>query len=113
MVFAFAGFEPALDRVDFLVALFIVAFLGRGRSHGAQEAREVPGIMLYPLFALATMSIIAGFTPIAEKLSPAFHHPHAFDPTNPVFLLSLAALAIGIAGGVLTIILAILFLLFR
>lgn len=84
----------------YMTRLFIVAFLGRGRSNGAREANEVPGIMLYPLFALAIMSIIAGFTPVAEKLSPAFHHPHAFDPTNPVFLLSLAALVIGIGSGV-------------
>ncbi|MEC9055272.1 MAG: NADH-quinone oxidoreductase subunit L, partial [Verrucomicrobiota bacterium] len=80
----------------------IVAFLGRGRTHGAKEAKEVPGIMLYPLFILAAMSVIAGFSPIAGKLSPAFHHPeHAFNPANPIFLISLAALGIGIAAGIL------------
>jgi NADH-quinone oxidoreductase subunit L len=86
----------------YMTRLFIVAFLGQGRSRGAKEAREAPGIMLYPLFALAAMSIIAGFPSIAGKLSPAFHHPeHAFNPTNPIFLISLAALVTGIAAGVL------------
>ena len=58
--------------------------------------------MLYPLFALSCMAVIAGFTPVAETLSPAFHHPsHSFSLTNPVFLISLAALIIGIGSGIL------------
>ncbi|MCH2062785.1 MAG: NADH-quinone oxidoreductase subunit L [Roseibacillus sp.] len=103
--------NPALFWLSIVVAaltpfymtrLFIVAFLGRGRTHGAKEAREVPGIMLYPLFILAAMSVIAGFSPIAGKLAPAFHHPeHTFNPANPIFLISLAALGIGIAAGIL------------
>ena len=86
----------------YMTRLFIVAFLGKGRGHGAQEAKEVPPLMLYPLFALSCMAVIAGFTPVAETLSPAFHHPsHSFSLTNPVFLISLAALLIGIGGGIL------------
>ena len=86
----------------YMTRLFIVAFLGKSRGHGAEEAGEVPPVMLLPLLALACMSVIAGFTPVAENLSPAFHHPsHSVSLTNPIFLISLAALAIGITGGVL------------
>ena len=85
----------------YMTRLFIVAFLGKGRGHGAKEATEVPPLMLYPLFVLSCMAVIAGFTPVAEILSPAFHHPsHSFSLANPVFLISLAALIVGIGSGI-------------
>ena len=44
----------------YMTRLFIVAFLGKSRGHGAKEASEVPPVMLYPLVMLSCMSVIAG-----------------------------------------------------
>ncbi len=52
--------------------LFIVAFLGKPRSESARHAHESPGIMSYPLVALAIPSALAGVFGINHLLDHQF-----------------------------------------
>ncbi len=45
----------------YMARLFIIAFLGEARSEHAKHAHESPGIMKWPLVALAVPSTVAGF----------------------------------------------------
>ena len=49
----------ALLTTFYMFRLFIVAFLGKPREHGAEEAKEVSPIMFVPLLLLAVMAFAA------------------------------------------------------
>jgi NADH-quinone oxidoreductase subunit L len=83
----------------YMMRLFVVAFLGEGRGHGAKEAKEVPNVMFGPLALLAFLALIAGFPFFAHTIAPTFH-PHPFE-LNIVFWISLGALLVGAGGGFL------------
>ncbi|MFD0895707.1 NADH-quinone oxidoreductase subunit L [Luteolibacter ambystomatis] len=84
----------------YMTRLFVVAFLGKSRDHGADHAHEVGPLMWIPLAILATLGLLAGYPFIASKLAPAYAQPeHLFDFTSVVSLVSLAAVAIGVIAG--------------
>lgn len=87
----------ALLTTFYMFRLFIIAFLGKPREHGAEEASEVPLLMSAPLVILAIMSFaaphIGQIFPVASSWSLEFDvMPHLDDP---VFWISIAAFAIG------------------
>jgi NADH-quinone oxidoreductase subunit L len=61
----------------YMTRLMLIVFFGPIRSEAARHAHESPLIMLIPLFALATPSIVAGFwNPSAWLGDTADHHAH-------------------------------------
>ncbi len=95
-LFALAGIVAFLTPF-YMMRLFVVAFLGRARSSGAEGAKEVPWIMWIPLAVLTVLALVAGLQPVAGLLSPVYkHHPFEF---NSVFWVSLIALLAGAGGG--------------
>lgn len=85
----------------YMFRLFVVAFLGKPREHGAEEAKEVPLIMWVPLAALALMSFAAPHLstifPLAASWDFSFHAmPHA----GKLLYISLGAFAAGAALAV-------------
>ena len=83
----------------YMMRIFVVAFLGKPRHHGAEKAKEVPPVMLAPLVLLAILALVSAFPPIASSLAPDndFHaHPLHLDL---VFWVSLGALVLGAGGG--------------
>ncbi len=97
VLFAVAGFT-ALLTAFYMTRMFVVAFLGKSRSEGADHAHEVGPVMLAPLLILAVPSIIAGF-PFFAKLFPPFKggELHIGVP----FFVSIASLVLGVALGVI------------
>ena len=89
----------ALLTTFYMFRLFIVAFLGKSREHGAEEASEVPLIMSVPLVILAIMSFaaphIGKIFPVASSWSLEFDVMPHFD--DPVFWISICAFTIGVA----------------
>ncbi|MGB1260863.1 MAG: NADH-quinone oxidoreductase subunit L, partial [Akkermansiaceae bacterium] len=79
----------------YMFRLFIVAFLGKPREHGAEEAKEVSLVMLVPLVLLAGMSFAAphlsAIFPAAEK----WDAPDVGFHVNSIFLFSIGAFVIG------------------
>ena len=59
LLFAVSVIVAALTAF-YMARLFIVAFLGKGRSEHAEHAHESPGIMKWPLVVLAVPSALAG-----------------------------------------------------
>lgn len=100
-LFLIAAFVAFLTSF-YMTRLFIVAFLGKPRAHGADHAHEAPLIMLVPLLILAVPSVLAGYH---------FFHGHILPPLHPeghaehglvdmifsvVGMTSLAALILGV-----------------
>ncbi len=89
----------ALLTTFYMFRLFIVAFLGKPREHGAEEASEVPVLMSAPLVILAIMSFaaphIGKIFPMASSWDLKFDIMPHFD--DPVFWISIGAFIIGIA----------------
>jgi len=87
----------ALLTTFYMFRLFIVAFLGKAREHGSEEASEVPLIMSAPLVILAVMSFaaphIASIFPVPSSWALKFDVMPHFD--DPVFWTSIAAFVIG------------------
>ena len=67
----------ALLTTFYMFRLFIVAFLGKPREHGAEEAKEVSPIMFGPLVLLAVMAFtaphIGAIFPVATEWKFDFH----------------------------------------
>lgn len=84
----------------YMMRLFVVAFLGKGRGHGAEEAKEVPAIMWVPLAILAVLAFVSGFPPIAARLSPKFISHGGVHLDSPVFWISALGMLAGAAGGI-------------
>jgi len=87
----------ALLTTFYMFRLFIVAFLGKPREHGAEEAKEVSGIMFIPLVLLAVMSFasphIAGIFPVSDSWGLHFDVMPHLD--SSVFWISIGAFVIG------------------
>lgn len=87
----------ALLTTFYMFRLFIVAFLGKPREHGSEEASEVSLIMSVPLVILAVMSFaaphMASIFPVPASWSVDFDVMPHFD--DPVFWTSIAAFVIG------------------
>jgi NADH-quinone oxidoreductase subunit L len=85
----------------YMARLFIVAFLGKPRDHGAEHAHEAPPIMLAPLLILAVPSLIAGFGFFHHSILPqppteAAHHSLLEMVFSLVGIVSLVALVAGV-----------------
>lgn len=89
----------ALLTTFYMFRLFIVAFLGKARGHGAEESNEVQPIMWIPLVLLALMSFaaphIGTIFPVASSWDLKFYVMPHFD--DPVFWVSIGAFVIGAA----------------
>ncbi|MDF1811741.1 MAG: NADH-quinone oxidoreductase subunit L [Verrucomicrobiales bacterium] len=82
----------------YMTRLFIVAFLGRGRTKSADHAHEVSLVMLIPLILLAVTSLVSVYFHVPEFLKS---QGHSVDPIhdfhiNPTSIASMAALAAGV-----------------
>lgn len=82
----------------YMFRLFFIAFLGKARSHGSEDAKEVPMIMAVPLIALGITAVVSVF-PFAEKLIPFNNfHSHGLGlHVGKEFYFSIAAFIIGLA----------------
>ncbi len=83
----------------YMTRLFVVAFLGKSRDHGAEHAHEVGPLMFVPLGILAVLGLIAGYPFIASKLAPAYEAPEHLFEFGLVAIVSLVALIIGVGAG--------------
>src|SRR6185437_10125730 len=66
LLFALGVFVAALTTF-YMFRLLFVAFLGEPKAHEAEQARESPGVMIWPLRALAAFSLVGGIIGI-ERL---------------------------------------------
>lgn len=82
----------------YMTRLFVVAFLGKPREHGAEHAHEVGPLMSGPLAILAVLAVIAGFG-FVNKFAPAIPHHAGEFHVNFLFYVSLGALVIGAGLG--------------
>jgi NADH-quinone oxidoreductase subunit L len=90
----------ALLTPFYMTRLFVVAFLGKPRDHGADHAHEVGPLMSLPLVILAVLGLIAGYPFLAAKIAPAYEQPeHLFHFAGLVPIVSLAAVALGVIAG--------------
>jgi NADH-quinone oxidoreductase subunit L len=80
----------------YMARLFIVAFLGTGRSEAAHHAHESPPVMTVPLVLLAIPSLIAGFPFISHFF---FSDVESSEPSIPAIVVSLAVFLAGIFAG--------------
>ncbi len=92
------GIGVAFLTPFYMTRLFIVAFLGRGRTNSADHAHEVSPIMLIPLILLAFVSLISVYFGVPEFLksegkSATFSDFHF----NQTAIASMIALVAGIA----------------
>ena len=83
----------------YMTRLFVVAFLGKPRDHGADHAHEVGPLMWVPLAVLGALALLSGYGFLA-KFSPAPPH-HAEFHLGMVFFVSLTALVVGTGAGFL------------
>ncbi len=87
----------ALLTTFYMLRLFIVAFLGKPREHGAKEAKEVAPIMSLPLILLAIMAFAA---PHISQIFPVptewgFHFKILPDLNSSVFWTSIGVFVTG------------------
>lgn len=84
----------ALLTTFYMFRLFFIAFLGKPRAHGAEEAKEVNMVMAIPLLILAAMSFAAPFFP---QLFPSLKDVpmHAIPELNMVFWTSIVVFILG------------------
>jgi NADH-quinone oxidoreductase subunit L len=61
----------------YMARLFFVAFLGKAKDHCVDHAHESPGVMIWPLRILGTLSVIAGFMGLEQMLGRFFGDEHA------------------------------------
>jgi NADH-quinone oxidoreductase subunit L len=81
----------------YMFRLFFIAFLGKPRGHGAEEAKEAPFLMTLPLMALAAMALGSPFIPSIFPIPEAWDlhfdvipHLHSLP-----FICSIVAFVIG------------------
>jgi NADH-quinone oxidoreductase subunit L len=102
-LFAIAAFVAFLTSF-YMTRLFVVAFLGKPRDHGAEHAHEAPMIMLAPLLILCIPSLLAGYGFFHGSILPqpehaGEHHGLLEMMFSTVGLTSLAALIAGVGLG--------------
>ena len=82
----------------YMFRLFFIAFLGKSRDHGAEEAKEVPAIMWAPLALLMVAAILspwfAQYFPMND--TSKVHVEFALHLTDSLVLMSLGAFAVGL-----------------
>jgi NADH-quinone oxidoreductase subunit L len=93
-LFAAGVFTAALTAF-YMTRLFIVAFLGRGRSDHAKHAMEVGHQMLAPLLVLAVFSVVSAWGPVPNMLKAMEVHKHV-DGHYLVMGASIVALLLGV-----------------
>ena len=89
--------------------LYWVTFFGKANSHHAEEAKETPGLMWFPLVVLAALSVVGGFEnlPLLKELFHAFHgslhdlhHADGYKGAhNLLYVLGTAAWVVGLGGS--------------
>ena len=92
-VFFWIGGGVALLTTFYMMRVIFVVFFGRERSHSAEHAREVGGVMLIPLLILA---VISGYGFIADRLVPFNGFAVADFHMGMPFYVSMGALVLGI-----------------
>lgn len=98
-LFAIGAFT-ALLTAFYMTRLFVVAFLGKGRSEHASHAVEVRLRMLVPLVVLAFFSVLSAYGLLAGLLKAMAVHGHS-DAHDTVMGISLAALVLGAGAAFL------------
>jgi NADH-quinone oxidoreductase subunit L len=93
----------------YMTRLFVITFLGKPRGHGAEEAKEVPTIMLAPLVLLSVLAIASAFVikglgidipAMFSAIDPRASHHEVADGVHGLALgTSIAALLAGIGLG--------------
>jgi NADH-quinone oxidoreductase subunit L len=89
----------ALLTTFYMSRLVLVAFLGRTRTADAEQARESPRIMTWPLLALALPSALAGFAGIAPLYGRQLGEAHS-EHAVLAMAASLGAVLFGLALAV-------------
>jgi len=103
VLFGIAVFVAFLTTF-YMTRLFVVAFLGKPRDHGAEHAHEVGPLMSLPLVALAIMAIVSGFAFTSDKLNafrPIHEGGHA-EGHGIILGASIASLILGLIAGFVT-----------
>ena len=95
-VFFWIGGGVALLTTFYMMRVIFVVFFGRERSHSAEHAREVGGVMLIPLLILAVLAVISGYGFIADRLVPFNGFAVADFHMEMPFYVSMGALVLGI-----------------
>ena len=95
-VFFWIGGGVALLTTFYMMRVIFVVFFGRERSHSAEYAREVGGVMLIPLLILAVLAVISGYGFIADRLVPFNGFAVADFHMGMPFYVSMGALVLGI-----------------
>lgn len=81
----------------YMTRAFVVAFLGKPKGHGAEDAREVGPLMFVPLVILALMAIISAWmTGPLNAWKPVHEHGHA---EGHYFILSASVLSLIVGAG--------------
>ncbi|SHJ41730.1 NADH dehydrogenase subunit L [Rubritalea squalenifaciens DSM 18772] len=90
----------AMLTTFYMFRLFFVAFLGKARGHGAEEAKEVSPLMSLPLLVLAVMALaspfLSQFFPWDETASGKPIPFHAKPAMNDILWTSIGAFTIGL-----------------
>jgi NADH-quinone oxidoreductase subunit L len=81
----------------YMTRLFVVAFLGKPRDHGADHAHEVGPLMWVPLAVLGVLAVLAGFPFLSNSLS-AIRPEHVTHP-GIVLGASIGSLVLGLVAG--------------
>ncbi|WP_035601376.1 NADH-quinone oxidoreductase subunit L [Haloferula sp. BvORR071] len=100
MAFFWIAAGVAVLTSFYMTRLFVVAFLGKHRSDDASHAHEVGPLMFVPLVVLAVLAVVGGFK-LAHGLAPATPHGAGEFEVNPIFWVSVGALALGAIPGFL------------
>jgi NADH-quinone oxidoreductase subunit L len=105
LIFALALITAFLTAF-YMTRLFVVVFLGEGRTEAAKHGHDGPIAMTGPLVILAVLSVIAGYSFIAdralgEQLVHNLHHIHEQGGAALVMTLATAAFIFGAGGGFL------------
>ena len=99
LLFAVGAFTAFLTAF-YMTRLCVGVFFGKARGHGAEEAKEVPPIMLAPLVVLAAGAILVGYKFAWQWFigsDAGIAHPHH---NGGIFLTILIGLAVaGVAVG--------------
>ena len=84
----------------YMIRMWKITFFGEARSHESEHAHESSWVMTLPLFVLAILSAVGGYTGFFSKLAGGFAElrPEAHGSAHiGMILLSIAILAVG--GG--------------